>query len=113
MAANRALKRPEGQGATFPGPADQRDPAAAPTHSPLLELWSLSPILRGRCEAPPEAATIARWVISYLMRPHAELSRFGDVCPFMAQRRDWTRSASASAILVRATRSKYFWRWKA
>jgi hypothetical protein len=28
---------------------------------------------------------IAQWLTSYLMRPHAELGRSGDVCPFTAQ----------------------------
>jgi hypothetical protein len=35
---------------------------------------------------PPAAcALLAQWVRSYLMRPHADLGRAGDVCPFTAQ----------------------------
>jgi hypothetical protein len=85
MAANRAVRRPEGQGAAFPGAADNKNPAAAPVHSALPDLWPMSAIVQGRCEAPPEAATIARWAMSYLMRPHPQLGRPGDVCPFAAQ----------------------------
>jgi len=39
--------------------------------------------------APPHLLSayqlIAQWLTSYLMRPHAELGRPGDVCPFTAQ----------------------------
>jgi hypothetical protein len=45
----------------------------------------MSAILQGNSKAPPEATTIARWAMSYLMRPHPQLGRPGDVCPFTAQ----------------------------
>jgi hypothetical protein len=85
MAVNRAVRRPEGQGAAFPGAADNKNPSAAPVPLALPDLWPMSAIVQGRCEAPPEAATIARWAMSYLMRPHPKLGRLGDVCPFTAQ----------------------------
>jgi hypothetical protein len=42
---------------------------------------------------------IAQWLTSYLMRPHADLGRSGDVCPFTAQalRLDTIRIGVSSA----------------
>jgi hypothetical protein len=49
----------------------------------LPSLWPLSAL---RQDNPSQTiGVIANWVRSYLMRPHNDLGRAGDVCPFTAQ----------------------------
>lgn len=52
-----------------------------------LRLSPLSAIADDGASAANEASSqvIAHWVRSYLMRPHVDLGRPGDVCPFTAQ----------------------------
>jgi hypothetical protein len=57
-----------------------------------MRLWTMAEIAqaapRGTQDGdtpPSECVTIAAWIKSYLMRPHADLGRAGDVCPFTAQ----------------------------
>jgi hypothetical protein len=75
--------------------SDHRSPhqgAAAPAAAPgPMRLWTMAEIARAPRgtddgDTPrSECVTIAAWMKSYLMRPHAELGRAGDVCPFTAQ----------------------------
>jgi hypothetical protein len=48
-------------------------------------------------DAEPSVRTVASWVRTYLMRPHADLGRAGHVCPFTAQ------SARLSLIRIGAS----------
>jgi hypothetical protein len=60
-------------------------------HPGKLMLLSMKQLSDGACasSAPPDLLSvyqlIAQWLTSYLMRPHADLGRPGDVCPFTAQ----------------------------
>jgi hypothetical protein len=55
-----------------------------------LRMWPISAIASnapppGGDPLPEACVILAQWVRSYLMRPHADLGRAGDVCPFTAQ----------------------------
>jgi hypothetical protein len=86
-------------------------PGVAPAGMPL-RLWTMSdiaqmsPSARGAGDIPPECAIVADWIRSYLMRPHADLGRSGDVCPFAAQatRLDLVRIGSSDAPANEAPR---------
>jgi len=60
-------------------------------HPGRLTLLSMQQLSDGTfaSAAPPDLLSayqlIAQWLTSYLMRPHADLGRPGDVCPFTAQ----------------------------
>ncbi len=68
--------------------------AAADKSGAALRLWTMSAIAQAgqsptAADAesdlpPPQCAIVAEWIRSYLMRPHADLGRAGDVCPFTA-----------------------------
>ena len=69
-----------------------------------LRLWPISAISERRAasddDRPPAAVdALAHWVRTYLMRPHPDLGRAGDVCPFTAQasRLDTIRIGVSSA----------------
>jgi hypothetical protein len=69
-----------------------------------LRLWPLSALVAKSAtpgaDCPPQSCkAIAQWVGSYLMRPHEDLGRAGDVCPFTAQasRLDTVRIGSSDA----------------
>ena len=78
-----------------PGTAtDQaRSPRTSSSHPATdkgLTLWTWSEIMEDKNDKgqPENFATvleIARWAKSHLMRPHPELGRVGDVCPFTQQ----------------------------
>lgn len=67
------------------------DTVSCSRQSSGLRLWPLSAFLEDRPTlstddaSAPLCVTLAHWVQSYLMRPHPDLGRPGDVCPFTAQ----------------------------
>jgi hypothetical protein len=73
----------------------QASVARAGASGMAVGLWTMSAIAQaaqsqndGSAEGvvpPPECAIVAEWIRSYLMRPHADLGRAGDVCPFTAR----------------------------
>jgi hypothetical protein len=68
----------------------RRGPSASQQAGAAVRLWPLSAIEEADADTPvgdgpPRAVVpIAFWVRTYLMRPHADLGRSGDVCPFTA-----------------------------
>jgi hypothetical protein len=87
--AQRATRRSESERDRFKRQADATIPPRV-AGAQALPLWPISALAANiaapASDPPPEACLLlAHWVRAYLMRPHADLGRAGDVCPFTAQ----------------------------